>query len=489
MVSLTLQITWYFDYSMKHVLNDIHSQLNQTEVLKVARPRSLSEIQKIVNEAKEKKIPVSVAGGRHAMGGQQFASNSVHIDITGLDRVLDTDPVKGLLHIEAGADWPKIIEASHAMQTETGKTWGIRQKQTGVDSVTLSGSISANAHGRGLLMQPLGDDIENLTLVNAEGKVMFCNREENEELFSLVIGGYGLFGLIYSATLRLEPRQRLIRVVDVIDLDDAMNAVYRRVEEGCLYGDFQFVIDPGNKSFLRRGVFACYKPDETEEGEPDSTSDLNPETWLKLLQLAHDNKKEAFRLYAGHYLNTDGNHYWSDTMQLSTYVPSYSDFLESADKEDPSKSTKETLVIGEHYVPKEQLLIFMQKARSILRSFGTEVIYGTIRAILRDQVSYLPWAKDDYVCIIFNLRTIHTQSGLERTANTFRALIDAGRESAGSFFLTYHRYATVEQVEDCYPKFRDWLSMKKLYDPDEIFTSSWYVHYRDAFSEKDSPVR
>lgn len=170
-------------------------------------------------------------------------------------------------------------------------------------------------------------------------------------------------------------------------------------------------------------------------------------------------------------------------------MPSYSDFLESADKKNPASSTKETLVIGEHYVPKEQLLAFVQKARDILRSFDTEVIYGTIRAILRDQVSYLPWAKEDFVCIIFNLRTSHTQSGLERTANTFRALIDASRELGGSFFLTYHRSASVEQVEDCYPKFRDWLGLKKIYDPDEIFTSSWYVHYRDAFSKKDSPAR
>jgi hypothetical protein len=59
----------------------------------------------------------------------------------------------------------------------------------------------------------------------------------------------------------------------------------------------------------------------------------------------------------------------------------------------------------------------------------------------------------------------------------------------GSFFLTYHRYASVEQVEDCYPKFRAWLGLKKVYDPDEIFTSSWYVHYRDAFSQSDSQAR
>ena len=474
---------------MKPILNDVHSQLNETEVLQVVRPQTVAEIQEVVREAREKKIPISVAGGRHAMGGQQFASESLHIDVTGMSRVLDTDPVEGLLHIEAGADWPAIIQASHGMDPCNGRAWGIRQKQTGVDSVTLAGSISANAHGRGLLMQPMGYDIENLTLVDARGEVVFCNREENAELFSLAIGGYGLFGIIYSATLRLSPRQCLRRVVDVIDLDDAMNAVFRRVEEGCLFGDFQFVIDSVNESFLRRGVFACYKPDETEGIEPDSSSDLDPETWLKLLKLAHEDKKEAFRLYSGHYLNTDGNHYWSDTMQLSTYVPSYSDFLESVDNENSGQSVKETLVIGEHYVPKEQLLIFVQQVRDILRSFDTEVIYGTIRAILRDQVSYLPWAKEDYVCIIFNLRTPHTEFGLQRTENTFRALIDASRELGGSFFLTYHRYASVEQVEDCYPKFRDWLGLKKVYDPDEIFTSNWYVHYRDAFLQTDSQSR
>lgn len=474
---------------MKPILNDVHSKLNETEVLQVVRPQTLSEIQEVVRDAREKKIPISVAGGRHAMGGQQFATDSLHVDTTGLNRVLDTDSVGGLLHIEAGADWPTIIQASHDMDACNGKTWGIRQKQTGVDSVTLAGSISANAHGRGLLMQPLGDDVEDLTLVNAFGEAVFCSREENAELFSLVIGGYGLFGIIYSATLRLAPRQCLRRVVDVIDLDDAMNAVFRRVEEGCLFGDFQFVIDPSNESFLRRGVFACYKPDDSVEMGLNSSSDLEPETWLKLLKLAHDDKKQAFRLYSGHYLNTDGNHYWSDTMQLSTYVPSYSDFLESVDNENREQIAKESLVIGEHYVPKEQLLAFAQRARDILRSFDTEVIYGTIRAILRDQTSYLPWAKDDFVCIIFNLRTPHTESGLQRTENTFRALIDASRELGGNFFLTYHRYASVEQVADCYPEFRDWLGLKKNYDPDEIFTSSWYVHYRDAFSASDSQSR
>jgi FAD/FMN-containing dehydrogenase len=251
-----------------------------------------------------------------------------------------------------------------------------------------------------------------------------------------------------------------------------------------LYGDFQFVIDADDPSFLRRGVFACYKPCDEEPSNANATADLKPETWLKLLKLAHDDKRQAFKLYAQHYLGTDGNHYWSDDMQLSTYIPSYADFLDTMRDEPAQNAFKETLVIGEHYVPRDRLLDFMAGARGILRAFGTEVIYGTIRAIMRDTVSFLPWAKQDYACVIFNLRTPHTDAGIKKTADTFRALIDLCAGLGGSFFLTYHRYASAAQVERCYPQFREWLRLKKQYDPDELFDSTWYRHYRDAFANK-----
>ena len=471
---------------MDRELNDVHSQLNPTTVASIERPRTLAELQRAIANARKRGLRISVAGGRHAMGGQQFAAGSVHIDTTGLASVLHADASLGLLHIEAGADWPRIMDAAREMVAVPGIAWGIRQKQTGVDAVTLGGSISANAHGRGLLMRPIGDDIEDLTLVDARGEVLVCSRTRNAELFSLVIGGFGLFGVIYSATLRLSPRRRVRRMVDIIDLDDAMNAVFRRVEQGCLYGDFQFVIDANEENFLQRGVFACYKPVLADEPESNAAADLAPDAWLKLLKLAHDDKRTAFKLYAQHYLGTDGNCYWSDTMQLSTYLPSYAEFLQSARGGEVATASKETLVIGEHYVPRGQIMSFMARAREILRAHGSEVIYGTIRAILRDTTSFLPWAKDDFACVIFNIRTPHTEPGLRRTADTFRALIDASTCLGGSYFLTYHRYASADQVEACYPRFPEFLAQKKAYDPDELFTSDWYLHYRNAFAHRPS---
>lgn len=418
------------------------------------------------------------------MGGQQFATGSFHLDLTSLTRVLAADAKRGLLHIEAGADWPAIIAATQSMRADDGRPWSIRQKQTGVDAVTLAGSISANAHGRGMMMGPLVDDIEDLTIINAQGELVHCHRGKNAELFSLVIGGYGLFGVIYSATLRLMPRQRLERVVDVIDLDDAVRAVYRRAEEGCVYGDFQFAIDTEDPRFLRRGVFACYRPVAIDKVDEDIPADLPKDTWLELLRLAHENKREAFRLYAQYYVSTDGKRYWSDSMQLSTYIPTYAEFLEQSRSASAMDSVKETLVIGEHYVPREHLLDFMARAKEILLYHKSEVIYGTIRAIQKDGTTFLPWAREDFVCVIFNLRTPHTEEGRANTERTFRALIDASNRCGGSFFLTYHRYATVPQVESAYPGFREWLRHKRQYDPEELFTSDWYQHYKKAFAQE-----
>jgi FAD/FMN-containing dehydrogenase len=201
------------------------------------------------------------------------------------------------------------------------------------------------------------DDIEDLTLVDADARVLRCSRSEHPELFSLVVGGYGLFGIVAAATLRLSPRRKLRRIVNILDIDDAAAAVYRRIDEGCLYGDFQYAIDSRDRAFLRRGVMACYEPADNEPVGEGST-DLSADSWTELLHLAHTDKRRAFDLYAQHYLRTHGQVYWSDLMQLSTYIPSYSEFL--ARRRGPSSGPDESLVIGELFVPPAHILRFLE---------------------------------------------------------------------------------------------------------------------------------
>ena len=199
------------------------------------------------------------------MGGQQFATDSICIDTRQLDRVISFDRERGLFEAEAGIQWPRLIRAYLEAQTDETKQWGIAQKQTGADTFTLGGSLSSNVHGRGLTMKPLISNIESFSLITADGKSIRCSREENNELFRHAIGGYGLFGVIDTVTLRLVPRQKLRRVVEIIRANDLPKRFEERIAQKFLYGDFQFSVDEKSPDFLQRGVFSCYEPISEDE--------------------------------------------------------------------------------------------------------------------------------------------------------------------------------------------------------------------------------
>src|SRR3984893_10936476 len=88
-------------------VNDIHSQLNSTRVLEILQPRSLEDVQSIVRSARKDRKVISVAGGRHAMGGQQFGTDTWLVDIRKLSQVLNLDRKRGIIEFEAGIEWPE----------------------------------------------------------------------------------------------------------------------------------------------------------------------------------------------------------------------------------------------------------------------------------------------------------------------------------------------------------------------------------------------
>jgi FAD/FMN-containing dehydrogenase len=308
------------------VVNDVHSQLNETRVDRVMRPESVDAVQQVIREAKAGSKAVSIAGGRHAMGGQQFGTGTINVDMTGMKRVMQLDAATGLVDVQAGITWPDLIGELERLQSGKAPQWRIRQKQTGADRLTIGGALSANAHGRGLRFKPMID---------------------------------------------------------------------------------------------------------------------------------------------------------ADTHQLAEYVDDY--HVELDKKLGPQGTGTE--MISEVYVPRAALGVFMQEVAEDFRRTKANVIYGTIRVIEPDTESFLAWAKQRYASIIFNLHTSHDPQALEKTAGDFRILIDRALEHGGSYYLTYHHWATRPQVEAAYPQFVDFLKLKLKYDPNERFQSDWYRFYKTMFAD------
>jgi FAD/FMN-containing dehydrogenase len=462
------------------LVNDIHSQLNPTRVREVVTVSSPSDLQRALRRAAASGQAVSIAGGRHAMGAQQFADQSLMLDMTRASRVRSLDRARGIVDVEAGIMWPALVDHLLAAQEGRPRQWGIAQKQTGADRLTIGGALAANVHGRGLTMKPFINDVESFVLVDARGNARTCSRTENAELFRLAIGGYGLFGAISTVKLRLIPRQKIERVVEIRLVDDLPKAFEQRIADGFMFGDFQFSVDETSDDFLRKGVFSCYRPVDQQTPMPQAQRELADEDWHALLVLAHNNKATAFDQYSKYYLSTSGQIYWSDTHQMSTYLDDYHARL---DKQFGAKD-RATEMITEIYVPRPALPSFMAEVAGVFRKNGVPIVYGTVRLIDQDDESFLAWAKQPYACIIFNLHVVHTPDGIEQAGQAFRDLIDMGVKRGGRYYLTYHRHARRDQVGACYPQLPEFLRLKRRYDPDERFQSEWYRHYKRMFADR-----
>ena len=132
-----------------------------------------------------------------------------------------------------------------------------------------------------------------------------------------------------------------------------------------------------------------------------------------------------------------------------------------------------------------------QRQQTLLRavvevSLEADVVYGTVRLIERDDETLLAWAREPWACVVFNLHVEHSPSGIESAAIAFRRLNDLALERGGSFYLTYHRWATRGQLLAAYPQLPAFFEAKLERDPSELFQSDWYRWLRATIALEEA---
>ena len=464
--------------STPEIVNDKHSQMNVTIVSEVLKPQTIADVTSIVDHAKAKQQCIATSGGRHAMGGQQFLTNQILIDMVDMNKVIRFDKQRGLIEVESGIYWSDLIDYLSTSQLRDESPWSIAQKQTGCDRLSLGGSLSVNMHGRALKKAPFVEDIENFFIVLDDGKIKRCSRTENNQLFYLAIGGYGIFGVVVSITIRLVRSSLLQRSVEIVSSSEAIEKLEVYSTNGATYGDFQFSIDNSSEDFLQSGILSAYTPirESSKINQAPEQKALSSSDWHDLIHLAHTDKAQAFAKYVDHYLSTNKQIYESNKMQLSTYIEGYHDKMNS------NICVRGSEMITELYVPRGRLHQFLSNAARTLRAAEANVIYGTVRLIEKDNETFLPWAREEFACIIFNLHVQHSVSDIEKNKQIFRNLIQYAIDLNGSFYLTYHAYASKEQILYCYPQIFEFFRQKSFYDPQHIFGSNWYCKLKSLMS-------
>ena len=195
------------------MVNDVQTELNLTRVNRIVTVTSEEDVANVIGQARRSGQSISVAGGRHAAGGQQFGTGTILLDTTGMNRPLRLDSNSGRLEVGAGIEWPELVQYTLDVQRGNKQQWAIAQKPGGGDHFPIGGTLGANAHGHTLNRKPIVGDVDSFILIDAEGRRRRCSRSENSELFRVAIGGYGLFGVVTSVTLQLVSRQKLVSCI------------------------------------------------------------------------------------------------------------------------------------------------------------------------------------------------------------------------------------------------------------------------------------
>lgn len=125
--------------------------------------------------------------------------NGKPFDASRLNRILGLDAMHGLLEVQAATPW-------HAIAAELRP--GDQRANVRTTMPTVGESIARNAAGPD--GTPAVNHVASLTVVMPDGELRRVSRQRDRDLFALVVGGYGLFGTLYSITLRIATLARAV---------------------------------------------------------------------------------------------------------------------------------------------------------------------------------------------------------------------------------------------------------------------------------------
>ena len=445
---------------------DDASRMNATRVTEIwdippeteAAERQLIEL---LRRARENGLPVSIAGARHTMGGHTISPDGIVINMLPFNR-MELDEKTNVLHVQAGAMWSQII----AYLDPRGRSVAVMQSN---NSFTVGGSLSVNCHGWQYGSPPIASTVRSFRLLLADGTIVRCSRHENDDLFSLALGGYGLFGVILDVELVVVPNTRLRLEQHVVPMDEALatfdRAVMQDPDVSLVYarlnivpdelfseviinvfrhetqGDIPALADPGLVS-LRRAVFRG-----SAEGE-----------YGKALRWALETRLQP---------------------HLAKKVFSRNQLLNESVETFRNRSAETTDILHEYFVPRTRIGEFLDELRRIVPDHHGNLLNVTVRSIDTDDDTFLRYADRHMFALVMLFQQPRTAAGDAAMEAMTQEMIETVLAMDGRYYLPYRLHATADQFHRAYPQARDFFDRKRQYDPDGIFSNRFYEKYSD----------
>lgn len=453
-------VQFALENSERVLINDV-ARLNPTYVKRIVRDQEIEGLQETLALAREQHLKVSIAGKRHSMGGHAFYPDAVVLDMTSFNRVLAVDPEERTITVQSGATWKGVIEAinPHDLSVEVMQAY---------NGFTVGGSLSVNVHESDPNYGPLVESVRSFRLLLANGTILDVSRAQNEELFGLVIGGYGLFGVILDATLQLTDNVVLRKQEEVIRYSDYPGFFQARTNQSALGQIFARLSIANDETLLRELVVTTYTVSGEELGDYRELE--SPNAVLKKLVFGLSRKYDWGKEFRWYLQKEQSDLVDAPTISRNNLMNGDLAFLEYT-------SATDTDILQEYFVPVDRLPAFIDDLRSVVRTHHLNLLSATIRYIPVNTESLMSYSgKESFGLVLyFNVGT--STKAQQRVERWTQGLVDDALEKGGTFYLPYVTYATGAQLRQGYPNTDAFFAKKAEYDPDRLFMSHFYETY------------
>jgi FAD/FMN-containing dehydrogenase len=302
--------------------------------------------------------------------------------------------------------------------------------------------------------------------MKADGTVVRCSRTENKELFSLVLGGYGLFGIILDADIRVTKNERLRLEQIVAPLDSAMSSFERKLRERgtprMVYARLNITPDHMFEDVLINTFYP-------EQGAIPKLSDP------KLQEL----RRVLFRGSVGSAFGKEVR--WEAETKVAPYLSgtifSRNQLMDESADWYLDHSDASTDILHEYFLPKDGAVPFLRQAKEIIRAHHADLLNVTVREVETDNDTFLRYAEQPMIAFVMFFSQRRTAVADRDMEQMTRELIDAALHSGGRYYLPYRLHASVEQFRSAYPRSGEFFRLKQQYDPKKLFENEFYMKY------------
>jgi len=315
--------------------------------------------------------------------------------------------------------------------------------------------------------------------MKADGAVVRCSRTENPELFSLALGGYGLFGIILEVDLRVVPNRPYRLTTDVVPATEALATYHERVggAAGTAMVYARMNVDPDH--FLDDVILSVLVE---EDGPVEGLPPLSEQGLVGLRRTIFRGSAESDY---GKKLR------WTAETQLSSpggeTVFSRNQLLNEPVEVYANRSADSTDILHEYFVPEASIAGFIDGLRRIIPEEGGNLLNVTVRHIEEDTDTFLRYADRPMLSLVMLFHQERTDAGEAAMEKLTRRLIDAALAAGGRYYLPYRLHATPEQFHRAYPMAREFFRRKREHDPDGLFRNQFHTKYggADVGSQED----